>query len=102
MRKNVLVSLLFIAVIFTGISYASQEARVLRFPAVYKDQIVFTHAGDLYTVSSKGGVARKLTSHQGFELFARFSPDVSFLPGSLLMENTSPLPGNMMGIARSI
>jgi tricorn protease len=54
---------------------ADQEARVLRFPAVFEDQIVFTFSGDLYTVASAGGVARKLTSHQGFEIFARFSPD---------------------------
>ncbi|MDH4220670.1 MAG: protease, partial [Candidatus Aminicenantes bacterium] len=79
MRKSILASFLFITVLFAGISYASQEARVLRFPTVYKDQIVFTHAGDLYTVSSKGGVARKLTSHQGFELFARFSPDGKYI-----------------------
>lgn len=75
MRKKIYVWLLFISVAFTGISYASQEARVLRFPAVHKEKIVFTHAGDLYTVPVKGGVARKLTSHQGYELFARFSPD---------------------------
>src|SRR6266852_826882 len=51
------------------------EARLLRFPAIHGNQIVFTYAGDLYTVASTGGVARKLTSHDGFEMFARFSPD---------------------------
>jgi tricorn protease len=52
-----------------------QEARLLRFPAIYGDKIVFTYAGDLYTVSSSGGVARKITSDIGTELFPRFSPD---------------------------
>jgi tricorn protease len=57
-------------------SYAPQEARLLRFPAIFGDQIVFSYAGDLYTVSSSGGVARKLTSYyEGYEAFARFSPD---------------------------
>jgi tricorn protease len=51
------------------------EARLLRFPAIYDEQIVFTYAGDLYSVSSEGGVARKLTNHNGFEMFPRFSPD---------------------------
>lgn len=51
------------------------EARLLRFPAIHGSQIVFTHAGDLYTVASAGGVARRLTSDVGFESFARFSPD---------------------------
>ncbi len=58
---------------------APEEARVLRFPAIHGDQIVFTYAGDLYTVSSSGGVARKLTSHPGYEAFARFSPDGRFI-----------------------
>lgn len=58
---------------------APEEARVLRFPAIYGDQIVFTYAGDLYTVSSSGGIARKLTSHPGYEAFPRFSPDGRFI-----------------------
>jgi len=64
------------AIIFiSAISSAAQEARVLRFPAVSDDQIVFTYAGDLYTVPLAGGVARKISSHQGYECFPRFSPD---------------------------
>ena len=55
--------------------YASQEARVLRFPTISSDHIVFTYAGDLYSVALSGGVARKLTTHEGYESFARFSPD---------------------------
>jgi tricorn protease len=56
-------------------SYAPQEARVLRFPAISNGQIVFSYAGDLYTVPESGGIARKLTSYEGYEAFARFSPD---------------------------
>lgn len=54
---------------------AQEETRLLRFPAIHQDQIVFTYAGDLYTVASTGGTARRLTSHAGIEMFARFSPD---------------------------
>ncbi|WP_163714629.1 S41 family peptidase [Mangrovibacterium lignilyticum] len=54
---------------------ADQEARLLRFPAIMGNQIVFTYAGDLYTVPADGGTARKLTSDIGYEMFARFSPD---------------------------
>ncbi|MDH7493593.1 MAG: PDZ domain-containing protein [Candidatus Saccharicenans sp.] len=54
---------------------AADEARVLRFPTIYKDLVVFSYAGDLYSVPASGGVARKLTSHPGYEAFARFSPD---------------------------
>ncbi|HAP36625.1 MAG TPA: protease [Bacteroidetes bacterium] len=66
---------IFILIVaLTCFSFA-QEARLLRFPAIYGDKIVFTYAGDLYTASSNGGVARKLTNDVGTELFARFSPD---------------------------
>ncbi len=54
---------------------AQTETRLLRFPTVHGDQIVFSYAGDLYTVTSGGGVARKMTSHPGYEMFPRFSPD---------------------------
>jgi len=67
----ILASLLAMVVL----SFAQQEARLMRFPAIHGDQIVFTYAGDLYTVTTSGGVARKLTNDVGFEMFARFSPD---------------------------
>jgi tricorn protease len=62
-----------------GVLSAQEEARLLRFPATHDNRIVFTYAGDLYTVPADGGVARRLTSHEGFEMFARFSPDGKWL-----------------------
>ncbi len=54
---------------------AQEGTGLLRFPTIFGDQIVFTYAGDLYSVSSEGGTARRLTSDEGYEMFARFSPD---------------------------
>ena len=56
-------------------SARAAEARLLRFPAIHGDQIAFGYAGDLYTVSATGGLARRLTSHEGYEMFPRFSPN---------------------------
>ncbi|HPO54657.1 MAG TPA: PDZ domain-containing protein [Ignavibacteriaceae bacterium] len=71
--KNLLLSLLLL---FALSSYLfSQEARLLRFPATNGNQIAFTYAGDLYLVGVNGGIARKITSNIGFEMFPRFSPD---------------------------
>lgn len=36
---------------------------------------MFSYAGDLYKAPLKGGEAQRLTSHIGYEMFARFSPD---------------------------
>ncbi|MFP4367655.1 MAG: protease, partial [Bacteroidales bacterium] len=73
-RMFTIILALFFSCIF---SYAQEETRLLRFPAIHGDQIVFSYAGSLYTVSSSGGTARKLTSHNGYEMFPRFSPDGS-------------------------
>lgn len=54
---------------------AQPEARLLRFPAIHGNQVVFSYAGDLYTVSSTGGTARKMTNDKGYEMFPKFSPD---------------------------
>ncbi len=58
---------------------AQDEARLLRFPSIHGDQLVFSYAGDLHIVNSNGGHARKLTSHIGYEMFPRFSPDGKFI-----------------------
>ncbi len=79
MKLKKLTGLIFILFFFSIVSLAADEARVLRFPAISEDQIVFSYAGDLYAVSAKGGMARKLTSHKGFEIFPRFSPDGKFI-----------------------
>lgn len=54
---------------------AQNETRLLRFPTIHDNQIVFSYAGDLYTVPANGGMARKLTSDVGYEMFSHFSPD---------------------------
>lgn len=60
-------------------SSKAEEARLLRFPHINGDQIVFSYAGDLYTVTTEGGTARKLTSHTGYEMFPRISPDGKYI-----------------------
>jgi len=51
------------------------EARLLRFPDVRGDAVVFVYAGDLWRASVSGGPALRLTSHPGLELFPKLSPD---------------------------
>src|SRR5688572_13670339 len=79
MTRRFLVSLsALVALAFSTIVSAAPAdgARLLRFPAIHGDKVVFSYAGDLYTVSFKGGIARRLTSdEQSYEMFPRFSPD---------------------------
>ncbi len=74
-----LLSVIGLSLCVVVFSPAQDETRLLRFPAVHGNQIVFTYAGDLYTVPTGGGTARRLTSDIGYEMFARFSPDGKFI-----------------------
>lgn len=76
MKKLSLRLSLFILIIGLASKASSMEdARLLRFPDINNNLIAFVYAGDIWTVSSNGGEARRLTSHKGLELFPRISPD---------------------------
>ena len=68
---------LIIMAVLTATALISQaeEGRLLRFPGTNGQEVAFSYAGDIYTVPITGGTARKLTSHKGYEAFARYSPD---------------------------
>ena len=51
------------------------QTKLLRFPDVHGDRVVFVYAGDLWTASIAGGAATRLTAHPGLEVFPKFSPD---------------------------
>ena len=75
LRVLKLVPVLMIAWTSLGLGQVKSEGRLMRFPDIYKDKIVFSYAGDLWLVSSAGGEARRITSSPGLELFPKFSPD---------------------------
>lgn len=68
-----------LALFLTAVPGAAQgpadETLLLRFPHIHGDRVVFSYAGDLYTAPLAGGEATRLTAHDGFEVFPRFSPD---------------------------
>jgi len=72
--KNVSVLIAF--VVLSGLTLcASDEARLMRYPDIYKDRIVFSYAGDIWISQTEGGYARRLTTSPGVEYFPKFSPD---------------------------
>ncbi len=56
-------------------SFAVKDVRLLRMPDINNDLIVFVYAGDIWSVSSDGGDAKRLTSHIGLEIYPKISPD---------------------------
>jgi tricorn protease len=64
-----------LAALFLLPAAAAAQTKLLRFPDIHGDKVVFTYAGDLWTAPVAGGAANRLTAHPGMELFAKFSPD---------------------------
>ncbi len=64
---------LTVAFCLTSAIYA--QTKLLRFPDIYGDKVVFTYGGDLWTASTSGGNAFRLTAHPGVETYAKYSPD---------------------------
>ncbi|MCB0060954.1 MAG: PD40 domain-containing protein, partial [Caldilineaceae bacterium] len=50
-----------------------------RFPTIHENTIVFVSEDDLWTVSTEGGIARRLTSNLGAVTFPFLSPDGQWL-----------------------
>src|ERR1039458_1253182 len=73
MRRTLCV--LFLLTVSTGFSQATHL--LLRRPALSRTQIVFSYAGDLWSVPREGGEARRLTAGPGVETDPFFSPDGS-------------------------
>ncbi|HET6631368.1 MAG TPA: S41 family peptidase [Rhodanobacteraceae bacterium] len=73
--RHVLVSSALLALVSSAASAAG--TRLLRFPDVCGQRVVFTYAGDLWTVPTEGGTAIRITAGPGLERSARFSPDCS-------------------------
>jgi tricorn protease len=51
------------------------QTKLLRFPDIHDNRLVFTYGGDLWLASTAGGIASRLTAHPGVEVFGKFSPD---------------------------
>ncbi|MEZ6037725.1 MAG: S41 family peptidase [Planctomycetota bacterium] len=51
------------------------QSKLLRHPDLFGDRVVFTYAGDLWQAPLTGGTATRLTSADGVELYAKYSPD---------------------------
>ncbi len=58
-----------------GLTLHAQGTRLLREPSLGPNEIVFAHAGDIWSVSRAGGDARRLTSTPATESGPHVSPD---------------------------
>ena len=66
----------FFALLLLAGSHA-QTPPLVHYPALSPDgsQLAFSYQGDIWTVATTGGVARRLTIHQAYESNPQWSPD---------------------------
>lgn len=73
MKKSFFIVLM--SIFLVSIGFSINDVRLLRFPDINKDLTAFVYAGDIWIAPAKGGDAKRLTSHEGLELFPKISPD---------------------------
>lgn len=79
LRKQIFSSLAALVMGLCLSATALAQTKLLRFPDIHGDKVVFTYGGDLWLAATAGGNATRLTAHPGLELFAKFSPDGQWL-----------------------
>jgi tricorn protease len=93
-----------LAVLFLSIPLCTAETApppgYFRFPAIFGNTIVFTAEGDLWKISAEGGIAQRLTSHEGVESNASISPKGDVIAFSAQYEGptevyTMPINGGL-------
>jgi tricorn protease len=96
MKRTALFIQILILIAFASTVFG--KAGYYRSPSIHGNTIVFTAEGDLWTVSTMGGTAERLTSHTGYESRAAISPDGSLVAYSAQYEGptevyTIPIQG---------
>lgn len=73
--KKIFLSLLVLVAAVASSPAQNGSATLFRQPAINRTDIVFSYAGDLWTVARAGGDAKRLTTGVGMERDPYFSPD---------------------------
>ena len=54
---------------------SATETKMLHYPDIHQDKIIFSYGGNLYVSSVEGKNVKQLTSYPGDEILPKFSPD---------------------------
>jgi len=76
MRRPILLAALSAALVSAT---AGAQTKLLRFPDIHENTLVFCYGGDLWRAPADGGTAIRLTAHPGQELFPKLSPDGAWI-----------------------
>ncbi len=77
--RRLALAALLLAAAAAAVAADPAPAPLLRFPDVHGDTVVFVRGDDIWAVPAGGGLARRLTDHEGLERQPRLSPDGSLI-----------------------
>jgi len=75
MKNPVSIAGLILIINLAFLNQGNSQGPLLRFPDIHENLVVFVHGEDIWSVAANGGVATRLTIHDGQERYPRFSPD---------------------------
>ena len=74
-RLGILAVVFILIIIFISQLSANpldQKLPLMRFPDIHGNTVVFVHGEDIWKASADGGIATRLTIHDGAERFPKF------------------------------
>ena len=72
-----------------GAGPVAAQTKLLRFPDIHENRVVFSYASDLWSVRATGGMASRLTPTRARSCSPSFLPTGSGLPSPVSMTGTS-------------
>ncbi len=76
--RFLIIAVISLFVLSAGV-FSAGERPLMRFPDIHGNTIAFVYGEDIWSVPAEGGVATRLTIHDGMERFPKFSPDGSLI-----------------------
>lgn len=64
-----------IVLLVLGMGEGQAETRLLRYPDIHQDMLVFCYGGNIYTAATDGSNLKQITDFPGEEKLPKFSPD---------------------------
>jgi tricorn protease len=75
MSRNIILTGMFFFSLFVSSTFSNQKNPLLRFPDVHKNKVIFVYGEDIWSASTDGGIATRLTINDGAERYPKFSPN---------------------------
>lgn len=78
MRIFGLILVVFVLIAAANLAFADQT-KLVRYPDYHDGKLAFCYMGEIWIFTESDGIARRLTAHDGVDVYPKFSPDGKWL-----------------------